>query len=63
MFNKRIIQDLHSNNCGLFALGLIVYCSQHKGDLFEAAEKYYNLFNPTNLKKNDYIVKKLFKMK
>ena len=63
MFNTRIIQDLHSDNCGLFALGLIIFCNQYQGDLYDGANKYYNLFNPTNLKQNDKIIKNLFKNK
>ena len=63
LYNTRIIQDLKSTDCGLFALGLIIFCHQHQGDLYVAAEKYYNLFNPTNLKRNDKIIKNLFKMK
>ena len=63
MYNEKIIQSLTSNNCGLFALGLIIYCNMHKGDLYKSANEYYNLFNPVNLKQNDNIIKTLFATK
>jgi hypothetical protein len=61
MFNSLIVQDLHSNDCGLFALGLIIYCHIGDGDLFTNGDNYYNMFNPVNLKQNDKIIKNLFR--
>ena len=63
-FNTWIIQDLKSDNCGLYALGLIVYCNLHPSNkLFENVNNYYKMFNAMKLKNNDKIIKTLFKCK
>ena len=64
MFNNRIIQDLHSVECGLFSLALIIYVDKFynkTNDLFECANEFYELFDHNNLKNNDKIIKKMFK--
>ena len=59
MFNNKIIQDLSSTNCGLFCLGCIIYAHNSNLDIYEAVDKYCDLFS-NNTKKNDKIINKLF---
>ena len=64
MFNNRIIQNLNSTNCGLFALGCCIYVFRHPNeDLYESINDYVNLFSNSNTKKNDKIIEKLYKNK
>ena len=58
-FNNKIIQDLKSENCGYFCISLLLYLKRHKGDLFDLAEKYTELFDD-NTKLNDSILKHIF---
>lgn len=58
-FNNKIIQDLKSDLCGYFCISLLLYCKRHKGNLFELAEKYTEIFDE-NTKLNDNILKQLF---
>ena len=62
MFNNKIVQHLQSTNCGLFALGCIIYVKKTKMDLYDAADKYTDLFS-MNTEDNDEIILNMFKSK
>ena len=62
MFNNRIVQDLDSVLCGLFALGVIIYVILTPTDLYEAVDNYTDLFS-MEPKDNDIIINDLFKTK
>ena len=51
-FNNKIIQDLKSENCGYFCMSLLLYLKQHKGSLFDLAEKYTKLFESVGATQN-----------
>ena len=54
-FTTTDIQDLHSNYCGWFCLGFLIFC--HRG---HSPEEYLSLFSTTNTKGNDRIIIDLF---
>lgn len=62
MYSNRIVQHLESTNCGLFALGVIIYVLKTKGDLYDAVDQYTDLFSMEPIK-NDKIILDLFKSK
>ena len=55
-FTTKDIQDLHSNLCGWFCLGFLIFCNRG-----HSPEEYLSLFSTTNTKGNDRIIIDLFK--
>ena len=63
MYNSKIIQDLKSVQCGLFALGTIIYDVKNSNtNVFESVDKFVDLFSPKT-KQNDKIIENMFKDK
>lgn len=58
-FNNKIIQDLKSDFCGYFCISLLLHYKQHKGNFFDTAEGFTNIFDD-NTKLNDNILKQIF---
>jgi hypothetical protein len=60
--NKTQIQDLKSDRCGYFCLGLLYFVKCHKDEpLFDACNEYINMFSDNDLKGNDTILMKYIK--
>jgi hypothetical protein len=58
--NNKIIQDLNSDMCGLYCLGLIVYVHRHQHiSLLTACDQYLNMFDD-DTEKNNSILKEYF---
>lgn len=62
MFNNKIVQALKSVDCGLYSLGVIIYVIMTDYPLYEAVDKYTDLFSH-DVKQNDKIINNLFKTK
>ena len=60
-FNNEIIQNINSDTCGFFCIGLLLYIKTHKNlNILVAANEYINLFDDDTTK-NDNILRKYFK--
>jgi len=57
-FTIREVQDIHSNNCGLFCLGFLIMTHRNKNSLWEGANAFLEMFSP-DTRKNDRIIKNL----
>ena len=57
-FTTKDIQDLKSDNCGLFCMGFLLMTDSNP-DLFRGAKDYMSFFSSTNTKGNDKIIKAL----
>jgi hypothetical protein len=55
--NRRQIQDLKSDRCGWFCLGLLYFVKQSNENLFDSCNAYINMFSD-DLKLNDQILMK-----
>jgi hypothetical protein len=59
--NNSIIQDLKSNMCGWFCIGLLLYVFTHpKLDLLTACDQFLNMFDD-NTERNNAILKNYLK--
>lgn len=47
--NTFIIQNINSTNCGLFCVSFLYYMNTNKGDIYEIANDYVNLFEPNTI--------------
>ena len=63
-YNQSIIQDLKSEVCGYYAMGLFLYVQKHtflnKGNLFDTATEYINEFDD-DTKRNVGILKSIYR--
>jgi hypothetical protein len=59
-YNQSIIQDLNSEVCGYYAMGLFLYVKHNKGPLFNLATEYINEFDD-DTKRNVGILKSIFR--
>lgn len=55
IYNKNMIQDPKSDVCGYYCLIFALYRAQNKSFF-----NFVNIFDKTDLKKNDYLITKLF---
>jgi hypothetical protein len=59
-YNCFIIQNLHSNMCGYYCLGLIFTCDLN--NLIQSCDNYINIFNDDTKMNNNILVKLLSKI-
>jgi len=57
--NAYICQDLKTETCGYYCFGLIHYIENNKGNVYDLANAYINLFE-SNTKKNNKILQDYF---
>lgn len=58
-YNSGAFQELKSQACGYFCVGLFLYVKQHKGSLKKKIDSYLELFNYKKPKVNDKFIKNM----
>ena len=56
-YNSSAYQDIKSQACGYFCIGLFLYVKNHKGALKKKIDEYLKLFNYKRPKQNDKYIK------
>lgn len=56
-YNSSVFQDIKSQACGYFCVGLFLYVKNHKGGLMKKIDEYLKLFNYKKPKQNDKFIK------
>jgi len=55
--NSYDIQNMSSENCGFYCLGILHYVQHSKESFYDACNSYINMFS-NNTNENDYIIEK-----